>query len=271
MCIPVVAAARVLPVSLDRYASHQWRTKGCCHVWTRDDAAARSNRRSRTGYRCDGKRHHPCHRSVQDLRDRCHQRAGFDRRRLRGRARRDGRGDGPVRLRQDDAAQLPLRARHRRQPARSASKARTSPTMSRPASAPTTGRSGWASSSRSTTCCRCSTRSRTSSCRCSSPASGRRTRASRRWPRWRRSAWRTGPTHRPAELSGGQRQRVTIARVARQRPGHRLGRRADRRARLQDGRRDHRPDARAEPAHGLDLRAGDARPGVGGGATASSA
>ena len=47
---------------------------------------------------------------------------------------------------------------------------------------------------------------------------------------------------------------------ARQRPGHRLGRRADRRARLQDGDRDHGADARAQRGARADLRAGHPRP-----------
>ena len=65
--------------------------------------------------------------------------------------------------------------------------------------------------------------------------------------------------HRPGQLSGGQRQRVTIARALRQRPGDRLGRRADRRPRLRDRQPDHGPARRAQRVARSDLRTGDAR------------
>ena len=45
-----------------------------------------------------------------------------------------------------------------------------------------------------------------------------------------RSAWPSGPRHRPAQLSGGQQQRVAIARALVTRPGGAVRRRADRRA-----------------------------------------
>ena len=57
-----------------------------------------------------------------------------------------------------------------------------------------TGPTTWASSSRPTTCCRCSRRSRTSSCRSSSPASTPARRASWRCGRSSASAWPTGRT-----------------------------------------------------------------------------
>jgi hypothetical protein len=70
--------------------------------------------RVRTSQWIQRKPDHRCHSRVQDVRDRSHQRTGTRRCGLRGRARRNGGRDGTVRVRQDDAAQLPERGRHGR-------------------------------------------------------------------------------------------------------------------------------------------------------------
>ena len=66
--------------------------------------------------------------------------------------------------------------------------------------------------------------------------------------------------HKPKELSGGQEQRVAIARALGLGPGPAHLRRADRRPRPQDGRRDPGTSAGAEPRPRQDDRHGHARP-----------
>ena len=66
--------------------------------------------------------------------------------------------------------------------------------------------------------------------------------------------------HRPAELSGGQRQRVTIARSLVNNPAHRVGGRADRRARFPFRQRYRRSAAGAESAERPHHRGRDPRP-----------
>ena len=73
-----------------------------------------------------------------------------------------------------------------------------------------------ASSSRRSTWCRRSPRSRTSRCRWRSPAASPTRRGSTRSST--PSACATGSTHRPTELSGGQQQRVAVARALASRP-----------------------------------------------------
>ncbi len=147
----------------------------------------------------------------EDVRHRQGEGARAPRGRPRGRARRDGRDHGPERLRQDHAAQLPLRSRRdrrRRGPDRGHAARARCPT----GRARTTARGAWASSSSSTTSCPCSRAWRTSSCRCSSPAFRRERRAGGRSRRSSMVGLADWAEHVPDELSGGQRQRVTIAR-----------------------------------------------------------
>ena len=148
----------------------------------------------------------------QDLRHRSRPRRRAARRRPRARARRDGRDHGTERLRQDDAAQLPLRARRRSTAARSliegtSARRDVRPRAHRlpraahglrlpvlqPDAGPDRGRERRAAAAR-----RARRRER-------GAASGRSTRSSS-------SGSPTAPSHVPDELSGGERQRVTIAR-----------------------------------------------------------
>ena len=102
--------------------------------------------REAPGYGPDRRRH----LGTQDLRHRQRPRRSAARRRFDAGPRRDGRRDGPERLRQDHAAQLPLRPGRDRRGRSRRSRASRSPRCPT-AGAPTTELAGWASCSSTTT------------------------------------------------------------------------------------------------------------------------